>query len=246
MSYFKRIFFRIKYFYFSFLKKSINTNSYYGVKLFPLWEDQTFKFCFRGDYGDFFSNFLKKIDSQFVFIDIGANQGLYSIIAGKNSNCQKIYSVEPQKKILKVLKKNFEINNITRYEVLPYAISNVKSKAKLVKYKYHSGKGSLKQNEIISENHFEKIETIDSNFLKEIFNSSLNYVIKIDVEGHEDIVINEILKVKHLNKNSVIFYEVNTNWVDPKFIEEVLKKSGFKYFKKIGSSKTHYDVLATR
>jgi hypothetical protein len=105
----KRMLFKIRYIYSLFFKNKVEyLDSYYGVKLSPNFGDQTFKYCIRGDYGDFLSNYIRSIKFDFVFIDIGANQGLYSIISNQNLFCRKIYSIEPQKKIISILKKTLK------------------------------------------------------------------------------------------------------------------------------------------
>jgi len=67
--------------------KSINKDtppkyvkSFYGPLMFENWRDVTFRFCIRGSYGTVFSDYLKNYTKPFCFIDIGANQGLYSLI----------------------------------------------------------------------------------------------------------------------------------------------------------------------
>ena len=63
--------------------------SIYGPKLKTNWCDGTFQFCIFGSYGYFLSDFIKKINYKFYFLDIGANQGIYSLLAAKNLNCDK-------------------------------------------------------------------------------------------------------------------------------------------------------------
>ena len=82
--------------------KSINkgsspkyVKSFYGPLMFENWRDVTFRFCIRGSYGTVFSDYLKNYTKPFCFIDIGANQGLYSLIAGNNENCLKVFAFEP-------------------------------------------------------------------------------------------------------------------------------------------------------
>tara|TARA_B110000971_G_scaffold121965_1_gene124835 strand:+ start:386 stop:541 length:156 start_codon:yes stop_codon:yes gene_type:complete len=43
-----------------------------------------------------------------------------------------------------------------------------------------------------------------------------NFVEKIDVEGHEEVVIKELIKVKDFSKVYSTFYVVNINWTNPK------------------------------
>ena len=198
---FKKVYFKLKYLFFSLKKNEIYfLKTYYSVKMFSNFGDNTFKFCFRGDYGDFLSNYLRNLDSNFVFVDIGANQGLYSVISGKNSFCKKVYAVEPQKKIVKILEKNLIANRINEYEIIPYALSNKKSRINLFSFDNHSGKSTLQSQINKSSIRIEEIETIDSNLIEYIFDLNENYILKIDVEGHEEVVIKELLKIKNFNQ----------------------------------------------
>jgi FkbM family methyltransferase len=242
----RKIFFKISYLVFKLFRVNRFVASYYNVKLTPIWDDQTFKYCYRGDYGNLLSDYLNNLNENFVFVDIGANQGLYSIIAGKNKFSQRIYSIEPQKRILKILENNLKANGIKDYEIIPYALSDKKSKIDLVSFDNHSGKSTLQSQLNQPFVKTEEIETIDSNFIEHIFDLNENYILKIDVEGHEEVVIKELLKITNFNKISIIFYEVNVDWIDHKLIMDLLKKSGFVSFTKIGNSNSHFDVLATR
>ena len=56
-------------------------------------------------YGFFYKNFLTKRNNLFSFIDIGANQGLYSICDALNKNCKLIFAFEPIDKTFELLKK---------------------------------------------------------------------------------------------------------------------------------------------
>ena len=79
-------------------------------------------------------------------MDIGANQGLYSILAGKNKNFEHIVSFEPSKKTAALLKTNLEINNIKDYQIVEAAISNHNGELKLMVDEKSFGQKYLKKN----------------------------------------------------------------------------------------------------
>ena len=84
---------------FNFLRffKIRKVRSKYDILMYADYSDATFKFYYFASYGFFYSNYLKNYSSKFSFIDVGANKGLYSILAAKNSNCEKVYSFEQRK-----------------------------------------------------------------------------------------------------------------------------------------------------
>ena len=56
-----------------------SVKSSYGLVFASNFPDLTFQFYIKATYGYFYWNRLKSIDHPFVFLDIGANQGLYAI-----------------------------------------------------------------------------------------------------------------------------------------------------------------------
>ena len=74
---------RIKLKFYELVNKKY-VKSTYGVFLKANYRDVTFRLCILGCYGNFYCNRLKNIDEEFIFLDIGANQGIYSLIASQN------------------------------------------------------------------------------------------------------------------------------------------------------------------
>src|SRR6476661_2982883 len=75
---------RLALFFLRFASDGHCTPSVYGPLLQNRWHDATFRFCISGMYGTYFSDFLRKIPYPYSFVDIGANIGLYSLIAAAN------------------------------------------------------------------------------------------------------------------------------------------------------------------
>lgn len=91
-----------------------------------------------------------------------------------------------------------------------------------------------------------KIETIDEATLDTLVqNRNIPIVVKVDVEGYEKIVIQQLIKTSLIENVTEIYYDIDEDWTDPKDIEKLLRSIGFKSFAKNGSD-THYDILATR
>ena len=88
--------------------------SKYGIIFKKNWKDQTFRFYINASYGYFFWNFLSDISNEFIFIDIGSNQGLYTICAAKNKFCSEVYSFEPINSTFSLLAKNVVKNKVSK------------------------------------------------------------------------------------------------------------------------------------
>lgn len=90
------------------------------------------------------------------------------------------------------------------------------------------------------------IETIDGVAFWQILGRlDIPAYVKIDVEGHELPIIQQLLKSDSADAIKEIYYEVNEQWVSPEEIQAVLEEKGFSHFQKFRNG-LHYDVLAER
>ena len=251
---FVRYYFRKKYFkvIFLFQKLFVKTaqplKGFYNIYLTPSYNDKTFEYCFKGTYGVEFSNWLNNITEEMIFLDIGANQGLYSVLAGKNTAVKKVYSFEPNHEVVDLLINNLKANQIQSYEVIPLAISSQKGELALKTFEGHTGRSTLQTRENTDENNLtiKMIKTINHIELDKRIPSHYPNGIKIDVEGHEEVVIQELIKCDFFKQTQWIFCEIDERWVQPDSIYRLLKNEGFTSFERIGGHPTHYDVMICR
>jgi len=231
-----------------FTKTTRPLKGFYGIYLTPAYHDKTFEYCFKGTYGTKFSDFLANITEELFFLDIGANQGLYSVLAGKNPAVKKIFSFEPNQLIVKRLTNNLKINQIQASEIISAAISNHTGELSLNTVVGHSGKSSLRtvkqENKTIST--VKIIRTINHEELNKLIPGHPLNGIKIDVEGHEEVVIRELVNCEFFKQTQWIFCEIDEKWINPDNIYRLLRKEGFTRFERIGNHPTHYDVMVRR
>ena len=195
-----------------------------------------------------FWDFLSNISTNFVFIDIGSNQGLYTICAGKNKFCSRVYSFEPVNSTFKLLVENVSINNINdKCNLINKAISDQAGHLNISLNTNHTGKATFRNLEWFEVFYKkEKIEAIDENLnilIKDKKDTQI--IIKVDVEGHEEKVFQTLIKSNLFKKVKFVFYEVDEKWTNPKKLQDLLMKEGFAEFNKIGNG-SHYDVIANR
>ncbi|WP_112324492.1 FkbM family methyltransferase [Oceanibium sediminis] len=246
-----RLIVRMWHFYLAASKKlGLSTvKSRYGPLFLANYGDLTFNAYITGAYGKFYWNEIKKIDRPFIFLDIGANQGLYSICAAQNPNSQEVFAFEPVEQIVRLLRGNVMANKLSgRVSIIDAAISDVVGEVDIRVFENHSGKATISIKNVEGVAHHVKkltINTINHEYLNSIIGADgPGLAIKIDVEGHELIVIREILGTKFSDRIFHIFYEVDTNWNDPEEIRALLAEHGFT-ITQIGYG-SHYDVLARR
>jgi FkbM family methyltransferase len=227
------------------LKSSKPLRSIYDIYLTPAYKDVTFKYYFKGTYGTFFSDLLKNFKTHAVFVDIGANQGLFTILAAKNSNFKEVVSFEPSSRTSSLLRKNLKVNDVKNCRVVQAAISDKNKELVLHSTDGHSGLSTLRSVESKEEKAFEKINAINHVKIDSLIPKHNCYIVKIDVEGHEEVVINELVKCSFFKHVELIFCEIDEDWVEVESIKKTLSSFGFQHFKKIGK-KTHYDLLISK
>jgi FkbM family methyltransferase len=142
------------------------------------------------------TNQIKKLlGKNDVFIDLGANEGFFSIVAGQLIGRDGVViAIEPQQRLWEIIVKNVEVNKLSNVMLLPYGIGCSQGEAEMHFYpSLNSGASSLAKsfNFKVSLRRFRKaiystskisIQTLDHIIPKSINNIKL---IKIDIEGFE-------------------------------------------------------------
>lgn len=223
--------------------------SIYGVRLTGNWEDSTFRMYLFGSYGFFLSDFLARQRASFVFLDIGANQGLYSILAARNPACRAVHAFEPVAPVADLLEANLALNHAQRVVVHRQAISDKAGRIQIAFDPRHSGTSSIapvRDDAALAGLRTTILETIEHKTLDAMISAGdARILIKIDVEGHEETVVSEISKCSFLPRVAAIFYECDESVTDVAAVESTLRAAGFIQFVKVGMG-THYDTLALR
>lgn len=221
--------------------------SEYGVLMVPNWQDTTFRYCIFGTYGRDLADLLLGQREDFVFVDIGANQGLYSLIAAQNPKCRKVIAFEPVPATHARLAANVALNGGAERTVLhELAISDSVGEVTIAVAEGHTGTATLAGREDgTPAGGGVTIRTIDAPLVDPLLAGELPMFVKIDVEGLEAVVIAELAKTASFARVAAIFYEVDDRWASAREIETLLRAAGFTRFVKYGRGH-HYDVLASR
>lgn len=178
-----------------------------------------------------------------TFIDIGANVGIFSLIASQAF--EKVLSFEPNPDTFSMLENNININKIKNIKSYNLGLSDQNSIMKLYLNPLNNGGASLskfsaklhEEYSAFSWNEAEvKVKTLDSVIEKEINSIDL---MKIDIEGHELPALKGALGIIKLYK-PLIFSEVSGDETKVKDILSLLPESYIAYSlidKKIVSEK---------
>ena len=141
---------------------------------------------------------LFKEKKEYIFLDVGANIGqtfLQLLLAlGSNKRKLRYYAFEPNIDCYFILKK-FVFSNVNNATLFPWALSSKNDYEKIYLVdKYDSGGAIIPEIRCRNECNYEFISTykLDSN--KELELSS-GFILKIDVEGYENEVIQGALEI---------------------------------------------------
>lgn len=135
--------------------------------------------------------YLKNIlKPNMTFVDIGANQGEFSLIAASIINSGKVLSFEPVSQQRALLEKNKTINNFQQIEIYSFGLGNKNSELPiytssdtLLHHGRHEGLSSLyssKERNVMQE--IIQVKVFDDIFFKTL--DRLDFI-KIDIEGSE-------------------------------------------------------------
>ena len=167
-------------------------------------EPETFKFV------------MKQIKNCKVFVDVGANIGGYAIRAAKYC---KVYAIEPLPRNYKILKINEKLNNV-KINSFNIAAGNKNKKVKLYYTPGNWGISSIKY----EQKAFIEVEMKP---LDKIINEESIDLIKIDVEGAEDLVLEGARNCLRRTKMLIIEYHKHSIFN----VYKILKEEGFSYKK---------------
>jgi FkbM family methyltransferase len=172
---------------------------------------------FYGSVEPGISALIKKTVKQGdVCIDIGANIGALTLLMAFQTGPEgRVIAVEPHPQILQRLQNNVDLNQLHHVNIIPAAVSNTAGKTILFSKPgdhFHQGASSLRQSKELT--HRNEIQTITGAALEEKVGTRKCKFVKIDVEGHDFIVLNEIRNLIERSKPVIVFEYVKNRWLE--------------------------------
>ncbi len=199
---------------------SSGVQSVYGVWLTSRPEDSTFKMAVTGSWGFYLSDLLVNKKENFAFLDIGANCGVYSLLAAKNKQCTKIDAIEPNPIVFADLVSNAKLNQL-EFSMHNLAIGAKEGFASLSFKQGNSGRGSLVQT------LDSKVDVImhDVRYISKLYeNTEERVFVKVDVEGYEPEIIRQLSKSPVTQRIDDLFIEISPDWITKDDLDYVLKQ----------------------
>ncbi len=150
--------------------------------------------------------FRKFVKEGMTVIDVGANIGYYTVIAGKRVGQNgKVFSFEPEPKNFSYLKQNIEVNNLKNVTPSQVALSNKTGTENLFLFSENTGSYSLVDNRKTQTSIPVKIDMLD-NVLQEKVD-----IIKMDIEGAEYLALEGMKQVISRSPGLIIMTEFFPN-----------------------------------
>jgi len=214
--------------------------SNYGVWMLSNYSDKTFRLSIMG-YRNNLEKILLSIKQPLIFIDIGANQGVFSLVAAKNKNFVEIHAFEPNLKLISYLESNFNINKVNNFFIHKVAIGPQSTSVSFFVPENHSGNGR-----VISEKSNMHVICVNQDYLNKVFTQSNKlYFIKIDVEGSEHKVLNALFNSSINLYIKYIFIEINIKFSEEDILIKTLRNNDFYEVSRSGNE-VSYDALYAR
>jgi FkbM family methyltransferase len=221
------------------------TRSVYGPALLIVPGDRTFELCVHG-YGRFVSDAVEGQAKPFVFLDVGANLGLFSLLAARNPNCRKVIAIEPLPTVFRWLQANIRHAAAGNIATLQGAIHAGGSEQVAMSFNpAHSG-----MSQVLGKGRTGILvpviapQTLDES----LAGSGERIVAKIDVEGSEIDVIAVLRQLKSYDWVSDVIIEVSHRTLGENgrnALLRLLAEDGFTEQSRAGEP-DHYDAWYRR
>ena len=147
------------------------------------------------------------LKSSNIILDIGANTGIYALIAAITNPHATVYAFEPVPRIFQCFKKNTSTNGLTNLHIYPYAVTNYNGHADL--YIPDDSAGDVPTTSSMIKGHRPSQKTINVPAITiDTFIAQNNIpkidLLKIDTESTEPLVLEGALNTIQKYRPSII------------------------------------------
>lgn len=142
------------------------------------------------------TNYLRDILQEGdVFVDVGANEGWFSILAGKLvGSSGKVYCIEPLPRNVSILEKNIQANDLDNIAIYDVAAGDEYKEVEFFDIKFNNMLGGARNPivDLLSKiPGMVSLVKVDQKRIDELIDVPIEKIkaIKIDTEGYEELVI---------------------------------------------------------
>lgn len=168
-----------------------------------------------------------------VFLDIGANEGWYSVRAAERvGDAGRVIPIEPQARLWPVIIRNFQLNRLHNYRLVPYAVGAREGFIEITIYpSMNTGASSLVSQARTRAMRRQKTGILPLTRIAQIHGISGARLAKIDVEGFELEVLKSAGDL--LGKIENLYVELHPQQLQalgqsPADVERLLEEKGYR------------------
>lgn len=172
--------------------------------------DQTNKFALDGIYGTIVVNEICRLPNNALFFDIGANAGIFTLIAARHLTAGEVFAFEPNRAVFRDLLENIDLNGFKNVTALNVALGNKTSLSAFAFPESHTGRGRLGDSDEIGFKSERVIELAVSDLadIKELAENR-PCAAKIDTEGYEHCIVSALFHAGWLETFEAVVVEIN-------------------------------------
>lgn len=164
---------------------------------------------------------MKELKPGITVVDIGSNIGYYVILesklVGKDGT---VVAIEPIRRNFQYLLKNIKLNHLNNVKAMRVALSNRKGVVNMRSHNYSNWSRVLENGERVPS-RIEQVMAVTGDKLLEPFENI--GLIRLDVEGHEDRVIDGCSKIIQRWLPDILI-EVHSNFLGRERLQNLLRK----------------------
>lgn len=163
-------------------------------------------------------------------LDVGANSGVYSLVASSINSNAKVYAFEPVKRTSELFKKNLKLNSTHKIQLIEKAVSNTDGYAKFYDMPSESQYSASLNAQMLAlnANHISyEIATIRLDALDALKNEKID-LIKLDVEMHEPEALEGMISIIKRNRPYLLI-EILTQEIASK-IEQLFSLLDYQFY----------------
>lgn len=224
-----------------------HAKSVYGPRMLFKPFDLTNKACLYGYYGHRISNHISNLAPDSVFVDIGANAGIFSLLASRVLSDGFVLSFEPNPFVFQDLVQNISLNDCKSVFPFCVGIGDQSAVSRISFTISHSGASHICED---GEDSI-PILLLSVGDLKMVFElaAKREINIKIDAEGFEFNILQSLKDTDILRRTRSIIIEISANTLSryghfPANIYEFLVSNRFS--PTFSDATEHYDEIFVR
>ena len=225
------------------LSKKGFSMSNYGVWLANRPNDITYNFCLSASYKNGLEGILHDITERTTFVDVGANIGVFSLVASQNPNIDGIHSFEPDLESFEFFELNILRNHTNRIFSHNHAIGKNVGEVRLTKNQGHSGASRIDSELHKTTGPSSTITMMNHIYLNSVLDPRAdNYFVKIDVEGYELEVLETLQNADFFPFIQRFFIEFDEEFGKVQQVQAFLLRYKFIEMRRWGTN-SHWDSL---